>query len=167
MEQPLTRTQLELVGERFGKIVVIGVAGKDRYRNKLYACLCDCGSITSVKAANLRSGNTRSCGCAIGEHISEAMLIHGASHSPTYRSWAAMWTRCTNPNYRNWHRYGGRGIRVCERWESFANFLADMGERSSLMLTLDRIDPDGDYEPDNCRWATWSVQRLNRSKVVA
>ena len=89
----------------------------------------------------------------------------GGRHSPTYTSWTAMRTRCQNRNYSNYAYYGGRGIKICARWESFENFLADMGERPEGM-TLDRIDPDGDYIPSNCRWATAKEQRHNWSRGI-
>lgn len=89
------------------------------------------------------------------------------SKSPTYQSWAAMKRRCTHPSEDNYRHYGGRGVRVCDRWvNSFATFLLDMGERPSKAHTLDRINPDGHYEPTNCRWATWDQQGMNRRNVT-
>lgn len=91
---------------------------------------------------------------------------HGMSRSPTYNSWIAMKSRCTNPDYVSWHHYGGKGVRVCDRWmRSFEAFLEDMGPRPSKQHTIDRIRPDGDYEPQNCRWATFAEQQRTRSKV--
>jgi hypothetical protein len=103
---------------------------------------------------------------AIRERIAAAVSTHGhTSHkgewSPTYRSWRSMLSRCLYKSQPGWANYGGRGISVCKHWRTFENFLADMGERPDG-LTLDRIDPDGNYEPDNCRWATWTEQRRNR-----
>lgn len=96
-------------------------------------------------------------------HVSAGKTTHGHTRpeSPTYRAWGAMKTRCTNPNQPKWKYYGGRGITVCHRWSRFENFLADMGEKPAG-LTLDRIDVNGNYEPGNCRWATWHEQRVNQ-----
>jgi hypothetical protein len=114
---------------------------------------------------NLRSGDVRSCGCLQREIIARRNRTHGHSvrgaETPTYRSWKAMHTRCTNPNPSTWAHYGGRGIEICERWRSFESFLEDMGERPEG-TSIDRIDVDGNYEPGNCRWATPTEQRANR-----
>lgn len=123
----------------------------------------------------LVSGNCRSCGCIHKERITSpshrramvsGTITHGMSKTPTYRSWACMLTRCTNPNVYHYSRYGGRGIRVCERWQSFDHFFADMGERPKG-ATLDRFPGrDGNYEPSNCRWATLLEQSHNRDSTV-
>lgn len=137
---------------------------------------CACGAEKEFQYDNVRSGNTKSCGCLAREmavqkrldnieKFAEPSLRHGhsrkGSETPTWRTWVAMIQRCTNSNRDNYPYYGGRGIEVCERWRSFDNFLADMGERPESM-TLDRIDQDGNYEPINCRWSTKSEQMKNR-----
>jgi hypothetical protein len=153
------------VGERYGRLTVRAYAGQPR-RERRWLCECDCGEMVEVGTGSLRSGNTRSCGCLRRDTNTARLTTHGASKTRTYASWKTMLQRCDDENHVAFSYYGGRGITVCERWRSFENFLADMGKRPEGK-TLDRIDPDGNYEPSNCRWATYKEQRANhRPKKV-
>lgn len=148
-------------GKRFGRLVVIGFksdAGRDKFRA---ICKCDCGHVKNVDVYSLLRKDTRSCGCLNAELLSKRRKIHGASKTYTYNSWYNMIYRCASHKCRDYHNYGGRGIKVCERWLDFKNFLADMGPRPPKR-TIDRIDPNGNYCPENCQWA--DSQQQARSK---
>jgi hypothetical protein len=145
---------------RFGRLTALRPATW-RHRRLLWECRCDCGKTLVVDGNNLRRGHTRSCGCFSRESLRRRMTTHGKRRTAEYSVWRDMWTRCTNPNGKFYQHYGGRGIRVCNRWKRFENFLSDMGLRPDG-LTLERKNTNGNYTPSNCKWATRLEQNRNR-----
>lgn len=140
-----------------------------KHRRVIWSCRCDCGRTLDVHAGELRAGQ-KSCGCARAAFIAAAKREHGETGeltTPEYRTWKAMRERCNSPNHAMFANYGGRGITVCERWESFAAFLEDMGRKPSPTHSIDRIDNSRGYEPSNCRWATAEEQSRNRRNVYS
>lgn len=158
---------LNLVGQVFGSLTVTGFNGMSEDRMvRLWDCLCTCGESIVVPTKRLRNGMTKSCGCLRTTELQKRNTTHGRSKTPLYLVWQAMISRCNNPHNRAFPNYGGRGIKVCERWLKFENFLEDMGERPEGM-TLDRFpDKDGDYTRSNVRWANYVEQNNNRRDNV-
>jgi len=160
-------------GMQYGRLTVIREL--ERYKSpsghleRRVLCECDCGKELAVLLGSIRSGRTKSCGCLANEHTAtrnRQNSAHGMSQSPTFLVWHSMKQRCNNRNHEAYSRYGGRGIAVCKRWYSFQNFLNDMGERPSSEHSIDRINNDGNYKPDNCRWATRTQQGRNKHNNV-
>lgn len=155
---------VDLTGQRFGRLTVIR-RGPNANRGKArWWCECSCGkSCVLVFSFSLRGGDTKSCGCLLGEAGRLRLQTHGRSKTPEHKTWLALRRRCNSPSDINYSRYGGRGIRVCERWmNSFENFLTDMGPRPSRQHSIDRLDVNGDYEPSNCTWSDPRQQARNK-----
>lgn len=160
----LPRYAKDISTQRFGRWLVIAYSHSQMTgrRGAYWRCRCDCGIERVIHGAALRNGTSRSCGC--GMRIKNT--THGLFGTPTYRTWNSMLTRCENSNHNSFAAYGAKGVTVCGRWHTFANFLADMGERPAG-TTLDRYpDKDGNYEPGNCRWATAREQQSNKRGTV-
>jgi hypothetical protein len=148
-------------GSVYGRLLVLSRAGTSQSKKVLWNCRCECGNEVMVDACSLATGNTLSCGCYLKEKITK----HGGWQKSSYNTWRAMVRRCTNQNDKDFHKYGGRGITVCAEWLEYTKFAADMGEPVGDQ-TLDRIDPYGDYNKENCRWASLTVQARNIRKPV-
>lgn len=150
----------DLKGQTFGRLTV-----RDRAENKrsdrTWLCVCSCGNTHIATSTNLVRGITKSCGCLRGDTLKALRTFHGLSHTKIHDAWSRMLQRCQNPNHEYYSYYGGRGIKVCDRWLEFQNFKADMGEPKKGM-SLERLDNNLGYEPGNCVWATPKQQARNR-----
>lgn len=166
----------DLTGQRFGRLVVTGRAGSDNQKRAKWKCCCDCGCVTVVTSSNLLRGITKSCGCMHAEYLLNRNTVHGKLKSRLYGVWKNMKKRCANPATHNYHRYGGRGITVCDEWlhnfQAFYDWAIANGYDENApkgQCTIDRIDNDKGYSPDNCRWVDTATQNRNKSnnrKVV-
>lgn len=153
----------EKTHQQFGRLTVRKVV---RVNNRLVAeCVCSCGNTKTTHLSSLKRGKTKSCGCLRKERTTENNITHGMSKTPTYRSWVAMWARCTNPARAAFSLYALKGVSVCARWKSFENFLVDMGERPEN-TSLERKDNSKGYSKANCLWADRQTQAWNRRSTV-
>jgi hypothetical protein len=157
-----------IIGKRFGRLVVLSIYDRIRVGSKKecrirYLCQCDCGSKKITVPKSLKCGDTISCGCRMKE---PRYIIHGMCHTREYVVWSDMKRRCLNPNIKNYHLYGGRGIAVCKRWNKFTNFFKDMGKRPTTKHSLERRNNNKGYSPANCYWATDYEQSRNKRTNV-
>ncbi len=160
----------QIAGRKFGRLLVLSRAGNCKHGNAMWNCICDCGTVGVFKGRNLKIGKTKSCGCWLLEQR-RSPKKHGHTSrtkgtSSEYGAWKAMRQRCENPNNPSWKDYGERGITVCERWQSFANFIQDMGRKPSPNLSLERVHNDSGYEKGNCVWACRGVQNRNTRRNI-
>lgn len=161
----MKRGDQALVGVRFGRLVVVERAGKTNWNELLWLCRCECGSTPTVRGKNLRSGQTQSCGCLALD--TKPGLRHGGKGTRLYRIWSGLKNRCTNPNAKDFYRYGGAGVLVCPEWRasfgSFRDWAVPAGYADNLYI--DRVDSRGNYEPTNCRWVTPADSSRNQRNV--
>lgn len=160
---------VDLTGQRFGRLVVLGKNGKQKDKT-YWDCICDCGKITKVETSKLKSGHTKSCGCYMRERAKEANIKHGMFGTKLYNTYCRMKQRCYDKNYPKYKNYGFRGIGICEQWLgkdgfiNFYNWAMDNGFNENL--SIERIDVNGNYEPDNCKWITMAEQAKNKTTTI-
>lgn len=155
--------KIEMAGKRFGRLIVIEEAGKDKHGHLMWRCLCDCGAERKVDGLNLRAGRTQSCGCYQRDIVKEHNTKHGLAHHPIYTVWRNMLQRCYLPTNVSYENYGERGIMVCSEWKNSPIKFIDWAELNGwqMGLEIDRYDNDQGYCPDNCRFVTRSDNELN------
>lgn len=154
----------DLSGRRFGRLVAVNLGERNKH-SLTWDCVCDCGTLKNVAAGHLRSGRIRSCGCLRSEKSSERLKMHGLSKTKGHQVWWNMLQRCDNPKVFHFDSYGGRGIKVCDRWYDVEKFIEDMGQPPEG-YEIDRIDTNGDYTKSNCRWATRKENLTNKRNTV-
>lgn len=154
--------RIDLIGKRFGRLLVLSELPERKNKLILWKCLCDCGKTLNVFGINLTRCHTASCGCLQKEQARERVFSHGMIQTRQYKIWAGMKNRCQNPKNSSYELYGEKGIALCGRWQKFENFWEDMKDGYADNLSIDRVDNDKGYYKENCRWATQKQQQNNR-----
>ncbi len=153
----------DITGQRFGRFITVKSVGSNKNKQILWEFRCDCGNIVVTPAGDKVNGRSKSCGCLKNESAKKRFTKHGDVGSTEWRTWRHIKDRCLNPNDKGFNNYGGRGIKICTAWiDSFETFLKDMGRKPTPKHSIDRIEIDGNYEPNNCRWATPCEQARNK-----
>lgn len=163
MAKALTRKNI--VGQVFGRLTVESFSHTDGRRRAQWHCICECGNKCVIPGISLRSKHTMSCGCLLAENLKYGSFSHGYTNTPVWKAWRAMRHRCRSMKIDRSKNYAGRGIKCCERWNSFENFLQDMGEPPNG-YTIERIDVNGNYEPSNCKWISADAQYSNKTTTL-
>lgn len=161
--------RINISGQRFGRLIATAFAGTNSNRNALFYCLCDCGKTTIARSIDLRNRHTNSCGCYMQDQTSIANTTHGhtvGGRSDEYKTWIAMRRRCNDPSTDNYKYYGGRGIKLCKEWENFDAFYKDMGPKPTNLHSIERRNVNGNYQKDNCYWATKIEQMNNTTRTI-
>ena len=159
------RKILDLIGKKYGRLNVVEYAGKNHRGKSMWECQCDCGNSRMVLGSRLTSGHTTSCGCYVAELTKERFTTHGMSKTRLFTIWQGVLKRCNNEVSKGYKYYGAKGIRICKEWHKFEPFRDwAINNGYSESLTLDRIDNDGNYCPDNCRWVDMRIQERNTSR---
>lgn len=157
-----------LEGQKFGRLTVLEITDRRIGGNVVWLCVCECGKQTEVKAGNLQSGMTKSCGCLRSEKSTVTHTTHGKRNTNLSMVWQSMKQRCLNPNNKSFKNYGGRGITICDEWkndfQAFYDYVSVLPHFGEAGYSLDRINNDGNYEPNNVRWATAKEQSNNKRK---
>jgi len=158
---PITGYMKDVSGQQFGRLTAIGAIGRNKHRNILWLCICECGSESTTTVAHLLANHSTSCGCKQVEAIIATNLTHGLTDIDGYSSWKNMRSRIYNKDNLKYPRYGGRGITICSEWDDFGVFIRDMGKRPSAQHSIERRENDGNYCPENCSWELPIVQANN------